>query len=87
MVEQITLIVCESLHLPIIKDLDYRKFENNNTDICTRILKEIILAMVEIMKLKIGRQIKKWAAGQSYIIVRPKILHTILNCTAVIFAS
>ena len=77
----------QSLQLPVLEDLDYRKFENNNTDICTMSLKAIILAMVKIIKLKIGRQMKKWAAGQSYMIVETKLLCTIYDCTAVLFAS
>ena len=41
--------------MSVIEDPDYRKFKNDNTDIYTRTLKAIILAMVEIVKLKIGR--------------------------------
>ena len=66
MIEWITLIVHESSHLSVVEDPDYRKFKNDNTDICARTLKAVILTMVEIVEPKIGRQMK--IAGRGSIL-------------------
>ena len=41
--------------MSVAEDPDYKKILNDNTDICTRMLKAIILAMVEFAELKIRR--------------------------------
>ena len=79
MIDWVRFIVNKSLPLSSVKDNDFRKFKGDGMTIGVKMIRNVLLKMVEIAEKNIGEDMSRAVAVACSTIVGLKIVHIIVE--------